>query len=98
MRGELDLTNAEVLEAEVLRTDHRTVVLDLSKLVFVDSAGIRAIDTVHRQLSGEDRTLIVVAPPGSRAAWTFRVAGFDGRVVCDSLEAAADRARRQELR
>jgi anti-anti-sigma factor len=98
VRGELDLTNADALEAEVLRTQRPTVVLDLSKLVFVDSAGIRAIDSAHRQLGDEARALLVVAPPESRAAWTFRVAGFDGRVVVDSLDAAAERARGHEPR
>jgi anti-anti-sigma factor len=92
VRGELDLTNAAALQEELTRTRQRTVVLDLSLLVFVDSAGIRAIDGANRRLRAEGRTLLVVAPPGSRAAWTFRIAGFDQGVVLDSLEAATRRA------
>jgi anti-anti-sigma factor len=92
LQGELDLTNTEFLVAELALARRRTVVLDLSLLVFVDSAGIRAIDAAHGQLRGDGRSLLVVAPPDSRAGWTFRVAGFDGDAVFDSLDAATHRA------
>jgi anti-anti-sigma factor len=87
VRGELDLTNAGALEDALARTHRRTVVLDLSLLVFVDSAGIRTIDLAHRTLRDSGRTLLVVAPPESRADWTFRIAGFDSSVVLGSLDA-----------
>lgn len=93
VRGELDLTNADALESALARTHRGTVVLDLSLLVFVDSAGIRTIDLLHRELRDAGRALLVVAPPDSRAAWTFLVAGFDSKLVLDSLEAAEHRAR-----
>jgi anti-anti-sigma regulatory factor len=67
-------------------------VLDLGLLVFVDSAGIRTIDLAHRALRDSGRTLLVVAPPESRAGWTFRIAGFDSNVVLDSLDAVEQRA------
>jgi anti-anti-sigma factor len=92
VQGELDLTNADAIESALARTRCRTVVLDLGLLVFVDSAGIRAIDLAHRGLTESGRRLLVVAPPESRAAWTFRVAGFDSNVVLGSLEAAMNRA------
>jgi anti-anti-sigma factor len=92
VRGELDLTNTDVLVDDLERTRARMIVLDLGLVVFVDSAGIRAIDHAHRELREEGRRLLVVAPPDSRAGWTFRIAGFDADAILDSVEAAERRA------
>lgn len=92
VRGDLDLTNTNVLEDGLARTRAHTIVLDLGFVVFVDSAGIRAIDHAHRELRAAGRRLLVVAPPESRAGWTFRIAGFDGDAILESVEAAARRA------
>lgn len=91
-RGELDLTNVHELEDALASTGSRAVVLDVSGLAFIDSAGLRAIDQANRRLAADGRVLLVVAPESSRAAWTFRVAGFAGGVVLDSLDAARLRA------
>lgn len=88
VRGELDLTNASALEKALDGTLDGTVILDLSAVVFVDSAGMRTIDTAFKRLRDSDRALLVVAPPDSRAGWTFRVAGFSSDFVLDSVEAA----------
>jgi anti-anti-sigma factor len=90
VRGELDLTSAGALEDALSHAHRRSVVLDLSLLAFVDSAGIRSIDLAHRRLRDAGRSLVVVAPPESRAAWTFRVAGFDSHICFDSLDAAIE--------
>jgi stage II sporulation protein AA (anti-sigma F factor antagonist) len=74
--GELDLTNAGELEVALHASVAARVVLDVGGLDYLDSAGIRAIDNAHRRLVAEGRSLRLVAPEGSRAAWTFRVAGF----------------------
>ena len=91
-RGELDLTNARELDRALAGTAARIVILDLGGLAFIDSAGLRAIDQANRRLTDEGRVLLVVAPESSRAAWTFRVAGFRSGAVLDSLEAAQARA------
>lgn len=89
VRGELDLTNASTLEDALSVAHAGPTILDLSGVVFVDSAGIRTIDTAYRRLRDDNRALIVVAPPDSRAGWTFRVAGFSSDFVLESVEAAA---------
>jgi anti-anti-sigma factor len=94
LRGELDLTNADELSAALRDSLATSVVLDLSRLVFVDSAGVRTIDAEHARLRQGGRTLLVVAPPASRAAWTFRIAGFSDDFVLASLEDASQRALR----
>ena len=91
--GELDLTNAELLDEAISGTELETVVLDLGGLGFIDSAGVRTVDQAHRRLANGGRHLLVVAPSESRAAWTFRVAGFRDGFVLESLDAALERAR-----
>jgi len=91
LRGELDLTNVDELSGALRATVAASVVLDLSRLVFVDSAGVRAVDAEHARLRREGRALLVVAPPASRAAWTFRIAGFSDDFVLGSLGDASGR-------
>jgi anti-anti-sigma factor len=81
-----------ILDDAIARTEGSKVVLDLTGVAFIDSAGIRTIDLAHRRLRDEARRLFVVAPPESRAAWTFRIAGFGDGVVLDSLDAVTDAA------
>jgi len=88
VRGELDLTNACELADALSGTTSQTVVLDLGELAFLDSAGMRTIDQQHRRLTAEGRRLLIVAPADSRAAWTFRVAGFSDTLLHESLELA----------
>lgn len=92
VRGELDLTNASLLADGLATTSLPSVILDLGGLAFVDSAGIRTIDSAHRRLGEQGRRLLLVAPEGTRAAWTFKVAGFpDGyllRSVADAEQIA----------
>ena len=88
--GEVDLTNADALQRAVEATTAAAVVLDVSRLAYVDSSGIRAIERGFRSLRSERRRLVVVAPPETAAGWTFRVAGFDPAVMLESLDAALE--------
>jgi anti-anti-sigma factor len=90
--GELDLTNADELDEALGATSSRVVILDLTELDYLDSAGMRAIDQIHRRLVGDGRTLLIVAPEKSRAGWVFRVAGFADGVVLESVELAREQA------
>jgi anti-anti-sigma factor len=89
--GELDLTNVTELEHALFETEAAAVVLDVGALTYLDSAGIRAIDLAHRRFAEQERSLHLVAPHDSRAAWTFRVAGFAEDAVAESAEAALGR-------
>lgn len=95
LRGELDLTNAKQLADALSATSARTVILDLVGLAFVDSAGIRAIDGSRSRFEQDGRRLLIVAPPESRAGWTFRVAGLADWTVLESMEAAGALASRE---
>lgn len=86
--GEIDLTSSDSLQGSIERTTSPTVVLDLSRVAFLDSSGIRAIDRGRRSLVSQDRSLLIVSPPDTPSAWTLRVAGFDRDLVVESLDLA----------
>jgi anti-sigma B factor antagonist len=90
VRGELDLTNADMLDEALAQTSTRAVIVDLAGLGFVDSTGMRAIDQAHRRLAAAGRTLLIVAPADSTAGWTFRIAGFGNGSVLESLDVALE--------
>jgi anti-sigma B factor antagonist len=92
VRGELDLTNASSLDEALSETTGSAVILDLAALAFIDSAGIRTIDQAHRRFTENGRKLLIVAGAESRAAWTFRVAGFADGFVLESVAEAQARA------
>ncbi len=85
--GEVDLTNVDQVQEALLATRSQVVILDLTGLYFLDSAGIRAVDASYGALVREGRALKIVAAPDSRAAWTFRIAGFPSDLVFESVEA-----------
>jgi anti-anti-sigma factor len=90
VHGEIDFANADEVREALCATAAAVVVVDLGTIGFIDSAGIRALDAANRELRAADRTLALVAPPSSRAAFTFRVAGFSHDRVHDSVEAVLE--------
>jgi anti-sigma B factor antagonist len=86
--GEVDLTNADAIHAAVEETRSSCVVLDLTRVGYLDSSGIRAIDRIHRDLHAGRRRLLIVSPPDTPADWTFRVAGFKSELLVPTLDAA----------
>jgi anti-sigma B factor antagonist len=92
VHGELDLTNAESLDRALSSATSSVVIVDLTGLRFIDSAGMRTIDHAHRRLAGAGRSLLIVAPSESTAGWTLKIAGFGGTFVAGSLELAMRRA------
>jgi anti-anti-sigma factor len=88
LRGEVDLTNADLVREAVDGTTSERVVLDLSAVTFLDSMAIGTLNERQRQLAAEDRLLVVVSPPTTPSAWTLRVAGLDRGVVRESLDDA----------
>jgi len=75
--GEVDMSNADQLGVAIETTSAADVIVDLSDLAYLDSSGINAIDQAYRSLRSKNRSFRIVAPPGSAAEWTYRVAGFD---------------------
>ncbi|HKP91808.1 MAG TPA: STAS domain-containing protein [Thermoleophilaceae bacterium] len=80
--GELDLSSALTFDEEVRRAEERlpdTLVLDLRKLRFLDSTGLRLIMSAHARAKTRGRRLAVVvgSEPVKRL---FRLAGVNRRL------------------
>ncbi len=64
--GELDLSTVVKVQEELQRVEQSspaTVVIDLSRLTFLDSTGLRCIVTADERARGEGRRMVVVRGP-----------------------------------
>lgn len=87
--GEIDLANGpELADAVVAGATAATrgMVVDLTAVTFLDSAGVRFLDQVTAR--GAGRQVLVVAPAGGGVAYTLRLCGFPADRVRDGLAAA----------
>ena len=92
LSGELDIATAPRLTEEVEMAVWGTVgafVLDLSGLTFLDSSGLHALLRARAYLAREDRTLVLVCPPGPARRVLDLASVLDTFVVYPSPEAAA---------
>jgi len=89
--GELDLLGAPVLQKAVDRVLHHAypnLVLDLSDVCFLDSAGLRVLVYAYREL-GEQGGRVQIVCTTRRVREVFRVANLDDLfVVFGSVEEA----------
>jgi anti-sigma B factor antagonist len=63
MSGELDISTAQRLEEDLQRVEAdkpQTTVLDLQKLSFMDSTGLRLLIMADSRARAEDRRLVIV--------------------------------------
>ncbi len=93
LRGELDLSNVELLEGELRLaevSDAASVVVDLTLLEFVDSSGVHALLHAQERLRRNGARLSVV--PGSRRVQsTFRLTETEQHLPFVGSPAEADR-------
>jgi anti-sigma B factor antagonist len=72
LSGEIDIATAERLQdailAEVRSAEEGGLVVDLSDVGFLDSAGIRLLFSVHRSMTESGRPMAIVVPDGARIA------------------------------
>ena len=83
--GELDIATAETLRRDVneLRDrGARTIVVDASKITFIDSVGLSIVIALHLRLSESGATLMLRSP--SRAVFRMLdIAGLAGHLVIE---------------
>jgi anti-anti-sigma factor len=97
--GEIDMSNAEEMGSTVIAAtpnDAYGVVLDLSGVDYLDSAGIYVIYGMRSSLQARGQSLMLVIPPGSPVHDTLRLSGAQhpGEVteaVDEALRALDDR-------
>jgi anti-sigma B factor antagonist len=92
IRGDIDMSNASALGDAV---GHATpshalrVILDLTSVDYLDSAGIHLIFELRQSLRDRDLELTVVIPSHSPANDALRLAGLMGRMdVVETVEEA----------
>jgi len=79
IRGELDMSSAERVGAAVIKTtqpDDRGVVLDLSDVDYLDSAGVYVLFGLRETLRERDQVLALVVPERSPADEALALAGI----------------------
>jgi anti-anti-sigma factor len=95
MRGELDIAVAPALLPRVpdLVAGAPGVVLDLTAVTFLDSAGVRLVDRLARESGRLGVPFAVVAAPGTTPARVLDIVGFGPPLVVPDLAAALDAVR-----
>jgi anti-anti-sigma factor len=81
-RGELDVATAAELEAELRRaedSDAAVIVLDLSDLEFISTAGLRLVLQAH-QRSQEDSGRLCLVRPRPQILRAFEISGLSERL------------------
>jgi len=79
--GEIDLATVDSVRAEIeaARDEAKLVVLDLRRVSFIDSAGIRLVLEGTRALAAAGGEMVVVLGP-VEVRRVFGLVGLDGRV------------------
>jgi anti-sigma B factor antagonist len=83
LTGEIDLSNAESIAAAIaaaVSNQAAAVVLDLSEVDYLDSAGIELIYRLRAKLAARGQALRLVIPSTSPANEALRLAGIEHHV------------------
>ncbi|HVV08519.1 STAS domain-containing protein [Amycolatopsis sp.] len=78
--GEIDLANATEVQGEInaaIGNEATTVMLDLSKLDYLDSAGLRVVFTLASRLRVLQMTLELYVPPDARVRRVVELSGLE---------------------
>ena len=98
LSGEIDLSNVPDLRRRIfgsIRNDDVVVIVDLTDLTFIDSAGLGMLFELAEVLDERRQRLSVVVPPGTQPRRTLDVVGFGTTIgIVDDRDAALEAARR----
>jgi anti-anti-sigma factor len=89
--GELDLSTVAYWEATVDRAARTTelVVLDVSRVEFLDSAGVHALFRMLTTLRNQRKRLVIVAPQDGRVRRLIEILDLPSLTwVCETVEEA----------
>ena len=91
VEGEIDLSNAAELKAALVPelVPGQRLALDLSRVTFVDSAGVRLLVELSRALASTGGDLHLVAPPGSAAHRVVQATRLETMLRLHATRAAA---------
>ena len=85
--GEIDLATADAM-GDAVREQLRTapVLLDLSRVEFMDSSGVRVLDTLLREVDAEGWDLLVVPTLTPAVAQVLELTGMHDQLPFDDAE------------
>ena len=93
LSGDIDLSNAQALKrsiAESISNQELRLVVDLSAVGYLDSAGIAMLFDLSRRLAEHQQELILLVPAESPVRRSLEVSGWPTDVpIVDSLEGQA---------
>ncbi len=87
LSGEIDLSNAaEITDALLggVPNDALGLVIDLSEVSYLDSAGVRMLAELDHRLGWRAQVLRVVAPDASRSRRVLEIAGLERVLSLDT--------------
>jgi anti-sigma B factor antagonist len=92
LTGEIDLANAPEIGREIVRRAGRAValVLDLTAVSFLDSAGVRLLDALVGDLDEQGTPVRLVVGETGAARMTLQLYAFRDDLLATDLERAAD--------
>ena len=87
LAGEVDIAAADALERDIVAeaAGATSVVVDLTAVGFLDSAGLRLLDRVVGECDDRGAAVRLVAPDGCAARLPLEVCGFREGLVADSV-------------
>jgi anti-sigma B factor antagonist len=94
--GEIDLANAPRIGREIVRNTGRAAALliDLTAVSFLDSAGVRLLDALVGDLDRQGTPIRLIVAESGAARMTLRLCAFrDDLLATDLARAAEDLAR-----
>jgi anti-anti-sigma factor len=80
LSGEIDAANAGEIGARLrspLTNRHTVLIIDLSDVTYLDSAGINLLFTLAEELQGRQQALRLVVPAGSPVGRMLSITGLD---------------------
>lgn len=91
LAGEIDLANAGLIGREVAAQtiEARAVLIDLTAVSFLDSAGVRLLDTLVAAMSDRQTPIRLVVAESGAVRMTLRLCAFREELLDSDLTAAA---------
>ena len=91
LAGEIDLANAPDIGREIVThmTDAGAVLIDLTSVSFLDSAGVRLLDALVGDLDQAGTPIRLVVGETSAARMTLQLCAFRDDLMATDLERAA---------
>jgi anti-anti-sigma factor len=92
VEGEIDMSNThdiDVAVGEAVTNQAHALILDLSGVTYLDSAGVRLLYQLDARLAVHQQRLVLIIPPSATILRTLQAAGVIGSLVLASTQDVA---------